>query len=74
MELYNLAYCDHCEEVSSENFEKEQPLCSRCNGELKLYNTSSFINDGRDIPVSKRWHCPRCKQKQLKFETAGLWD
>lgn len=42
---YQLAYCDHCGDVSSADISGGNLSCSRCNGKLALYKIDPDMNE-----------------------------
>lgn len=79
------AYCDNCEIVAGKDTSKAYCKCPRCRRKMTFYedevqlanNEVDAITEmaSRDYLEEKEyWHCPRCKQETLRFESRGLWD
>lgn len=77
------AYCDTCGIVVGRDASKSYSKCPTCRKKVKFYNESlNQPNKEQDpcTPTSnymedkELWHCPRCKQETLQFESMGCWD
>lgn len=77
------AYCDTCGIVVGKDASKSYSKCPSCWKKLKFYKEN--LNKRSDLPFpgyansnyleeKEHWHCPRCKQETLQFESLGCWD
>jgi predicted Zn-ribbon and HTH transcriptional regulator len=77
------AYCDTCGIVVGRDVSKSYSKCPTCREKVKFYNESlnqpykeqepSTLSSNY-LEEKELWHCPRCKQETLKFESMGCWN
>tara|TARA_B100000424_G_C22685802_1_gene375249 strand:+ start:147 stop:473 length:327 start_codon:yes stop_codon:yes gene_type:complete len=77
-----ICYCDDCENVQSVVEYESPKICDKCKNHLKPYITLLEDYDEKEIDFAggdddsegTYYHCPKCKNKSLKFHYAGIWD
>jgi predicted Zn-ribbon and HTH transcriptional regulator len=76
------AYCDACGVVVGRDISKSYSKCPKCRRKVKFYKEDVEESEteeqlglpGDYLQEKKFWHCPRCKEEALQFQSMGMWD
>lgn len=77
------AYCDTCGIVVGKDTGKSFSKCPKCRRKMKFYKEAlEAEEEGKELllpsidyqQTKEYWHCPKCKQQTLWFESMGCWD
>src|SRR4051794_36625178 len=67
------AWCKRCKRLVSAPVQQGAPHCGKCHAPvdvIELYDPTGLRETVPEEPVV----CPRCGEKRLRFEFAGIWD
>ncbi len=79
---WELAYCDQCSVVKTVDGKKKK-VCGKCKNQLQVYKKKGASIDEDSMPHlpacdefedGQSYHCPRCKEEKLIFQSCGCWD
>jgi len=79
--FYTIGYCETCSIVDTVDGREATPTCEHCHEAVQIYRAAvsqsgadNGFADADDLTEKRDWHCPKCKQPTLTFQTIGLWD